>query len=49
MTTTTEAARALAAMRKTFGGRRRVMGICAKCGKVLTARERRKPCPEHKL
>jgi hypothetical protein len=38
---------ALAAMRKTFGGKPKVMARCPKCKKLLSARERRAACPAH--
>lgn len=38
---------ALNAMRKTFGGPARVMAECPRCGKLLSARERRYACPAH--
>lgn len=38
---------ALAAMRKTFGGKAKVMSKCPKCHKLCSARERRYACPAH--
>lgn len=38
---------ALAAMRKTFGGKPRILAACPKCGRLLSARERRAACPAH--
>jgi hypothetical protein len=40
---------ALAAMRKTFKGRAKVITACPKCGRLCSARERRAPCPGHHL
>lgn len=45
-------ARAMARARKTFGagyngGRPRKLFPCPKCGRNLSARERRKRCPAH--
>ena len=40
---------ALAAMRKNFNGPPKVMQPCPRCGKVLSARERRAACPAHKI
>ena len=38
---------ALAAMRKTFRGKPKVLSKCPKCGKLCYARERRFRCPAH--
>lgn len=40
---------ALAAMRKTFKGKPKVLAPCPRCGKVCSARERRMACPAHQL
>jgi hypothetical protein len=38
---------ALAAMRKTFKGKPKVLRNCPKCGKLCSARELRGACPGH--
>jgi hypothetical protein len=43
-------ARAMSRARKTFaGGRPRILRRCKGCGRKVSAREMRRPCPEHAL